>query len=102
MKAGKSKVKVLVDSVSGQTSLPAWLVSLLAVSSHGLPSSGAENEKSPSFLFPTLFVMPPVLLDSGHALMTSLNFNYLCKGLISKSYQGGGWGFHISMLEGHS
>lgn len=91
-----------VDSVSGPTSLPDWLVGLLAVSSRGLPSSGAENEKSLSPLSPLLFVMPPVLLDSGHALMTSLNLSYLCKGLISKSHEGGGWGFHLSILEGHS
>lgn len=45
-----------VDSVSGPTSLPAWLVGLLAVSSRGLPSSGAENEKSLSPL-PLLFFL---------------------------------------------
>lgn len=72
--ARKSKIKVLADSVSDESSLPGLQMATL------LCPPMVERERMASLV--SLLIRALILSDYGSTLMTSFNLNYLLKGPI--------------------
>ena len=94
----KSKLKMPAGLVSPEASLPGLQMAAFSLCPHmASPLCLCIPGVSLSLLIKTPFV-----LHSGPTLMTSLNFNYLLKGRISKSSHSGGYAFNIQILGGHN